>query len=550
MATLDSLPVDIIHHILTHLDLRSTSRLSRASRSLHRLTRSDSLWRRIAKTLVGPWTHRARLTAVQKPPPDWTTDPNCFPLSQFSQPNPSHHAQELPINSWYQFCTRFLIPHFHFLGWHVSNILPHGQLILVTYDTSSGRLRAEEIKCRNLYSTHPDPFFIHPFGLGRPEPSASAHPSAQQAQAPVWPSWLPLSQIHLDSNRVQYSLAPGVESPEASRYTFDIFAPLYVASPLFSIFPFEPHYRLACVPSSYQQITIQKPSLIVKPWSALVLEDAPTPLCHPTQIIARRANILSREVLAHEQMDMVSDPGPDAAEFHSLTLASSPETPAGRVDTAAPNNDPRIRYQGGARQQQAVRASNILLGGRTYTTNGAGLLRPVVHFPVWSIEYYPLIGPPPLHPSGGGHGGPHGLWVGCYGSHGTEFGHIIVEPDLISFVKLTGDPNIPAGQLSWKVRSDRIQSINPIPLTQAISIDLGTSQADPGWLKGLGQVANTNYEEPGWINTEVQFISNHQHTPHPAHLSSDHHLLRDVEQIRVKWIELGRVSTFFKVVFP
>ncbi|EFP86833.2 hypothetical protein PGT21_021402 [Puccinia graminis f. sp. tritici] len=565
--TLESLPEDILEQIINHLDLRSISRLSRASHSLLSLTRSDSLWRRIAKALIGPWIHRSLLSTnlnsrselthhVQQKHSDWTLDPNCFPLSQFSRSTPSHQSQELLITSWYQFSARFLIPHFHFLGWHVSNIVPHGQLILVTYDTSSGRLLAEEIKCQNLYSTPPDSFFIPPFSLGRSE--ANSQSSTQHTQAPVWPSWLPLSQIRLDSNRVQYSLAPGIDSP-SSRYTFDIFAPAYASSPLFSIFPFEPHYRLACVPSSYQQITIQKPKLIVKPWSTLITKESLTPLCNPAQVIARRSNILSRDILDQEDLtDLLSNPGIGVNEFHSLTLASSPEGPASRVDTPVSEDHARIRYQGGPRQQQ-VRTSNILLGGRTYTTNGAGLLRPVVHFPIWSIEYYPLNGPtpypppplPPLHRHYQSEKSLEGLWVGCYGSHGTEFGRIIVDSFQISFVKLTGDPNIPAGQVSWKVKYDPLVPLNPIPISEAISIDLGASLADGGWLRGHGQVANTNYEEPGWINTEVQFISNDMSSDSHT-LSSDSHqvlLKEEVQQIRVKWIELGRVSTFFKVSF-
>ncbi|PLW25468.1 hypothetical protein PCASD_26249 [Puccinia coronata f. sp. avenae] len=583
-VSLGSLPEDILEQIINHLDLRSLGRLARSSRLLLRLTRAEPVWRRVAKALIGPWIHRSQLASLPPthhphtddeedsdaaldqihPPPDWTLDPHCFPLSQFTRSIPAEESKELLITSWYQFSTRFLIPHFHFLGWHVSNILPRGQLILVTYDTSSGRLLAEEIKCQNVYSTQPDTFFIHPFRPGRPPPTLrSAQPIATTTEAPVWPNWLPSSQVQMDSNGDQYRLAPGLDTPDASRrYTYDIFEPVYVSSPLFSIFPFEPHYRLAGVPNSYQQITIQKPTLVVRSWQALTLEDNLTPLSHPTHIVAPRSNILSREVLSQADEDIVNHPGSGATEFHSLTLASSPEGPMSRVDVAANGNDRWIRYQGGARQQR-VRTPNILLGGRTYTTNGAGLLRPVVHFPIWSIEYYPLAGPAPYSdPPIPSAATLEGLWVGCYGSHGIEFGKIILthpaphssdssSGHLISFVKLTGDPNVPAGQVSWKFSCDNLHSVHPISLSEAVSIDLGLSQADGGWLKGQGQVAHTNYEEPAWINTEVQLISG----DHPSSgaleegLDAAPHPLCQVQQMRVKWIDLGRVSTVYKVSF-
>lgn len=62
-------------------------------------------------------------------------------------------------------------------------------------------------------------------------------------------------------------------------------------------------------------------------------------------------------------------------------------------------------------------------------------------------------------------------------------------------------------------------------------------------------VANTNYEEPGWINAHVQFISGDHDALANEHKKVGQHQLSQVEQIRVKWVELGRVSTFFKVAF-
>jgi hypothetical protein len=64
-------------------------------------------------------------------------------------------------------------------------------------------------------------------------------------------------------------------------------------------------------------------------------------------------------------------------------------------------------------------------------------------------------------------------------------------------------------------------------------------------------VAHTNYEEPAWINTEVQLITG----DHPSSgaleegLDAAPHPLCQVQQMRVKWIDLGRVSTVYKVSF-
>ncbi|KNE98823.1 hypothetical protein PSTG_07845 [Puccinia striiformis f. sp. tritici PST-78] len=537
---LDGLPADILEQIIDALDLRTISRLSRTSKLLLRLTTTDSRWRKICKSLVGPW----RLHPQVDDKYDWTLDPDCYPQSQFDN-NPKSPAYYYP--DWYTFTTRFLIPHFDFLGWHVSNISPLGQLILITYDTNNGRLVAQEIKCKNIYS------------LRTRTRQTTTDPGQPTDNRPTWPTWLPLNSIQIYPNQTEYNLVNG-----PNRFSFDIFKPVFEFSPFFEIVPIEPHYRLSGLPSDYEHITLQKPELVRRPWNDLGHRFTDTPFFEPTKLIGSRTNILSRSILDNG-FDLVTHANQEEeTEFCSITLASSSsrtttdegeENPATIDHEVANRDEGRIRYQGGrGGTRRGPRTSNILLGGRTYTTNRAGTLRPVVDLP---IEYYPYNGPFPHTPSKPA--GIHGLWVGTYGSHGTEFGHLMSQYDSSSgqnhiyFVKITGDLNVPAGQISWKFACLDLDQIVPVSIDHAISGDLGNQiddEDDGHWMKGLGQVANTNYEEPGWINTKIQFITNSHY--HPDHFesglgSSVEDRLSGVDQIRVKWIELGKVSTFFKV---
>ncbi|POV99889.1 hypothetical protein PSHT_13342 [Puccinia striiformis] len=411
-------------------------KLSRTSKLLLRLTTTDSRWRKICKSLVGPW----RLHPQVDDKYDWTLDPDCYPQSQFDN-NPKSPAYYYP--DWYTFTTRFLIPHFDFLGWHVSNISPLGQLILITYDTNNGRLVAQEIKCKNIYS------------LRTRTRQTTTDPGQPTDNRPTWPTWLPLNSIQIYPNQTEYNLVNG-----PNRFSFDIFKPVFEFSPFFEIVPIEPHYRLSGLPSDYEHITLQKPELVRRPWNDLGHRFTDTPFFEPTKLIGSRTNILSRSILDNG-FDLVTHANQEEeTEFCSITLASSSsrtttdegeENPATIDHEVANRDEGRIRYQGGRGGTRRAKDLEHLIRGENIHDKPAGTLRPVVDLP---IEYYPYNGPFPHTPSKPA--GIHGLWVGTYGSHGTEFGHLMSRYDSSSgqnhiyFVKITGDLNIPAGQISWK----------------------------------------------------------------------------------------------------
>lgn len=91
-----------------------------------------------------------------------------------------------------------------------------------------------------------------------------------------------------------------------------------------------------------------------------------------------------------------------------------------------------------------------------------------------------------------------GLFMGDYSSHGPEI-LFLYHPTATSLhaVKITGDPNIPRGELSWIVEDLTTPS------------RLCTESEWPGAraYKGKGQISAHGFSNPTWIETEIIFYS-------------------------------------------
>ncbi|CAI5466611.1 unnamed protein product [Closterium sp. Yama58-4] len=137
--------------------------------------------------------------------------------------------------------------------------------------------------------------------------------------------------------------------------------------------------------------------------------------------------------------------------------------------------------------------------------------------------------------------GLEGLWTGEYGPHGVEILNVLVQGGEIVATKITGDPNVPCGQVTFKARLATAQgppdlsdlpptdsvlprgpggaAVLPTP-TRSIVIpppdnagdgsagrDEGSSRGDEGsevqfvWMcQGQGRVADYNFRRPQWVN--------------------------------------------------
>ena len=178
-----------------------------------------------------------------------------------------------------------------------------------------------------------------------------------------------------------------------------------------------------------------------------------------------------------------------------------------------------------------------------------------------------------------------GLWVGSYvrpsvsrawltlqGPHGMELGHISVrrlgehistsadghfsDPAtnwLVEWCKVTGDRDVPSGEVSWLAELASTASEPALPTVLEADL-LAWSNAVPGsevalnarWHQGtvpaLGRgasaradpsdlpVALTGFVQPRWISAQAIFVRD-----------PDHH---GVDEIRVRWPDLGKVASF------
>lgn len=110
-----------------------------------------------------------------------------------------------------------------------------------------------------------------------------------------------------------------------------------------------------------------------------------------------------------------------------------------------------------------------------------------------------------------------GLWVGKYGHHGYELINITYSGDTLIAYKVTGDKNVPRGEITFQVNLDPFpvktvgygaastdHELQPISLTEKAAKKWGTSQL-PRY-RGLGQVAEAGFTNNQWMDGQLIII--------------------------------------------
>ncbi|GBB97063.1 hypothetical protein RclHR1_29030002 [Rhizophagus clarus] len=111
-----------------------------------------------------------------------------------------------------------------------------------------------------------------------------------------------------------------------------------------------------------------------------------------------------------------------------------------------------------------------------------------------------------------------GIWVGNYGNHGIEFLLLKYEiSDYLTATKITGDINVPRGEISWRCNlKDQVRICDEKEWNGKISY------------RAKAKVAYTGFRNPKEIDSEVIVVSN--------------------DKLVVYWYDLGEMTTFVRVV--
>ncbi|KAI5480005.1 metal homeostatis protein bsd2 [Pseudohyphozyma bogoriensis] len=178
-----------------------------------------------------------------------------------------------------------------------------------------------------------------------------------------------------------------------------------------------------------------------------------------------------------------------------------------------------------------------------------------------------------------------GIWVGTFGSHGLEFGQLSIQdvPSVdgplgrlagsrrLQFIKLTGDINVPSGSVSWYVdlppshpaqdgsEEPTVPSITNEKLVKWSAFDpaVPTPTRDiPDWEEGTcvgkGHVAYPGFVNPSWTPATATFIRSTKTFTRVVKDSNGDEVEEErkedfIEEIRLKWRRLGKVSVFRRV---
>jgi hypothetical protein len=104
-----------------------------------------------------------------------------------------------------------------------------------------------------------------------------------------------------------------------------------------------------------------------------------------------------------------------------------------------------------------------------------------------------------------------GLWVGKYGDHGYEMINVTYVKDTIVAYKVTGDKNVPKGEVTFTVdlspRALSEAGLEPIELAEDASSQWGTKHLPR--FPGKGQVAAEGFENSQWIEGQLIIVGDY-----------------------------------------
>lgn len=106
----------------------------------------------------------------------------------------------------------------------------------------------------------------------------------------------------------------------------------------------------------------------------------------------------------------------------------------------------------------------------------------------------------------------HGLWVGKYGEYGYEMINVTYTGDTLIATKVTGDKNVPKGEITFTADLTPRISPNNAHATHLEPIELDP-KAQRQWEKtflprhlGKGQVASENFENAQWMEGQMILV--------------------------------------------
>lgn len=99
----------------------------------------------------------------------------------------------------------------------------------------------------------------------------------------------------------------------------------------------------------------------------------------------------------------------------------------------------------------------------------------------------------------------HGLWVGKYGENGYEMINVTYSDDTLIATKVTGDNNVPKGEISFTVDlAHSTAALDPIELNSKAAKQWGKSFL-PRFV-GKGQVAAEGFVNPTWLEGQLILV--------------------------------------------